>query len=236
MRIAVCDDEKEQIAYLRKITEKWVQEHGISAVISEFDSAEAFLFDWTPNKFDILLLDVQMHEKDGVTLAQEIREADRRLIIVFITGYDDYMCMGYEVSALHYLMKPVAEEKLRDVLGRAGNLLVEAPRMIGFNTVAGVIRLKADDILYAEMFSHYAEVYTLAQAVRVKTTMGDLQHLLGDGFFRCHRSYIVGMAHVERITRVGMLLDNGKTVPLSRKLYDAAYKAFMEYNFKGDVT
>ena len=233
IRIAICDDEKEQIIHLTKIIEKWAQDMMVSLAICEFDSAEAFLFEWHANKFDVLLLDIQMHGKDGMSLAKEIREIDKRLVIIFVTGYDNYMSIGYDVSAMHYLLKPINEEKLRNVLDQAVEKLSAAPRMIVLNTVEGVVRLKAEDIIYAEMFSHYAEIYSTGCTVRLKIKISDLEILLGDGFLRCHRSYIAGMAHVEKVTRTAICLTGGKMLPLSRKLYDAAHRAFMEYNWGG---
>ena len=233
IRIAICDDEKEQIIHLTKVTEKWAQDMMVSLAISEFNSAESFLFEWHANKFDVLLLDIQMHEKDGMSLAKEIRETDKRLAIIFVTGYDNYMSIGYDVSAMHYLLKPINEEKLRTVLSQAIEKLSATPRIIMLNTVEGVVRLKAEDIIYAEMFSHYAEIYVAGHTVRLKIKMSDLETLLGDGFLRCHRSYIAGMAHVEKITRTAMYLTGGKQLPLSRKLYDTAYREFMNYNWGG---
>jgi DNA-binding LytR/AlgR family response regulator len=233
IRIAICDDEKEQITYLKKITGKWARDGGVRFCIHEFENAEAFLFDWDKNAFDILLLDIQMGVRDGLSLAREIRKTDERLIIIFITGYDEFMGMGYDVHALHYLMKPVAEEKLSDVLNRACRMLSTAPQMVVLDAVGGTVRLKADDIIYAEMFSHYAAVRTKTETVRVKIKMNDLLALLGEGFFRCHRSYIIGLAHAEGVTRTEIRLSGGISIPLSRKLYHAAYTLFTKYNFKG---
>jgi DNA-binding LytR/AlgR family response regulator len=157
-------------------------------------------------------------------------------VIIFITGYDEYMPEGYDVAALHYLIKPVSEQKLREVLNRAVNNINAESRILLFKNTDGPVRVEADDILYAEIFSHYDEIHAMGVAqgysFRVKTTMGELSAQLGDGFFRCHRSYIVGMAHVKGIARYSVLMDNGVRVPLSRKLYEAAFKFFTEYNFK----
>jgi len=231
IRFAICDDETQQTAYLRTIVQNWAANQNINATIAEFTSAEAFLFDWKPNSFDILLLDIQMAEMDGMDLAKKVREKDNRAAIIFITGYDKFMHMGYDVSALHYLLKPVSEEKLHDVLTKARQGLAVTARMITLNTVDGTVRVATDDIIFAEMFSHYAEIHTTTQVLRVKIKMSELEELLGEGFFRPHRSYIAGLAHVDGVSRAGMKMSGGRVLPISRNLYDAAHKAFINFNF-----
>jgi len=232
MNIAICDDEKEQASYLRKLITQWAQDNSFNVSINEYNSAEAFLFNWERYKYDIALLDIEMGGQNGIVLAQELRQSDERLIIIFATAFDEFFSDGYDVSALHYLLKPVSAEKLREVLNRAREKLTVTPRMIVFASTDGNIRVKADDILYAEIFSHYVDIHTTIAVFNVKSKMSDLENQLGEGFIRCHRSYIAGLAHVEKITRTEICLNNSITLPLSRALYDAANKAFIEYNFK----
>jgi DNA-binding LytR/AlgR family response regulator len=231
LNIAICDDEKSQRDYLTVLVSKWAASEGLTCAASTYDSAEAYLFSREDaNPADILLLDVQMKALDGVALAKKLRQADERVQIIFITGYPDYMAEGYEVSALHYLLKPVDEQKLRETLDRAVRLLSEKPRVITIQTGGGVVSVRADGIYYAEVFSHHVELHTEAETYRLSMSMKELEKLLGEGFFRCHRSYIAGLAHVRRVTRTAMLLDSGKELPLSRGLYDAANQAFIRFN------
>jgi len=233
MDIAICDDDKDQTAYLRDIATSWASAEKAHVSITEYPSAETLLFDWSPGKYDVLLLDIQMAGMDGMELAQQVRKSDKRVVIIFATGYDKHMSAGYDVQAMHYLLKPVSDKKLRDCLTRASQTLSTTPRMVVLNTIDGAKRVDTAEIMYAEMFSHYAEVTTLSQTLRLKIKMSDLEELLGEGFFRPHRSYIVGFKYVERVTRNCLLLTTGINIPLSRKLYDTAYRKFIEYNFTG---
>lgn len=102
-----------------------------------FSSAEASIFHYVENKeYDVLLLDIEMGNMDGVTLARQIRKSNKNVQIVFITGYSDYIAEGYDVEALHYLMKPLKDEKLFDVLDRAVNKLVQNEKHLVLNTLA----------------------------------------------------------------------------------------------------
>ena len=115
-RIAICDDRQEDREYVRQLTARWAQQRGNQVEMTEFCSAEQFLFSCPQPDFDLLLLDIEMGEMDGVSLAKQVRRTNELMQIVFITGYSDYITEGYEVAALHYLMKPVKEEKLFVVL------------------------------------------------------------------------------------------------------------------------
>ena len=231
IRFAICDDELHQRQYLQKIVTDWATDRQHTIRISTYDSAEAFLFAADEDQsFDILLLDIQMKELDGIQLAKKQRESDERSQIIFITGFHDFIGEGYDVSALHYLMKPVSEDKLCEVLDKAVAWLSTQPRTIVFEVDRTNVRIAADDICYAEVFSHEIALHTTSQPYRLLISMNELEALLGDGFFRCHRSYIAGLRHVSKVTRKAMVLDNGMELPLSRNLYDAANQAFIQYN------
>lgn len=230
MKIAICDDESSQIKYLQELIGAWSKKSGETVIVQAYESAEAFLFAYDEDKdLDILLLDIQMKGMSGIELAREIRKGNEMLQIIFITGLTDYIAEGYDVSALHYLMKPVNEQKLAEVLDRAAARLKSSKRAILFKSGSGSMRILADDIYYAEAFSHYVTLYTKGGQENFNMRISDMEKLLGEGFFRCHRSYIVGMKHVRRVSRTAMVLDTGKEIPLSRGLYDAANQAFIKY-------
>ncbi len=119
-RAAICDDIPADITYLDTMLKKWADDTGTAIQIESFLSAEAFLFQYEDNKsYDILFLDIEMGKMSGMELAKKIRQKNRAVQIIFITGYMEYIAEGYDVEALHYLLKPVTEIKLRDVLVRA---------------------------------------------------------------------------------------------------------------------
>ena len=127
-RIAICDDSQHDAEYVLSLLTNWANKNQIAIQTECFPSAESFLFHYAEDKtYDILLLDIEMGKMDGVTMAREIRRDNQTVQIVFITGYSDYISEGYEVAALHYLMKPVNEQKLYAVLDRA----CEKPELLG---------------------------------------------------------------------------------------------------------
>ena len=108
-KIAICDDNPTDIEYVSSIVNTWALAQNHLVKIQTFPSAEAFLFQYAEEKdYDILLLDIEMGEMNGVELAKQIRKSKKPVQIIFITGFPDFMAEGYDVSALHYLMKPIS--------------------------------------------------------------------------------------------------------------------------------
>ena len=100
IKIAVCDDEHQQTEYIKSLVNKWADVKNIEINIDMFDSAENIKSVWSENKnFDILLLDIEMSGQNGVELAKDIRKTDEKLVIIFVTGFADYISEGYDVSA-----------------------------------------------------------------------------------------------------------------------------------------
>jgi Response regulator of the LytR/AlgR family len=230
INIAICDDESAEISYLSAIVHRWACEREVDVRVRGYDSAESFLFArGDDDGVDILLLDIQMKVMDGVELARKIRSAGDEVQIVFITGFPDFIAEGYDVSALHYLMKPVRDEKLAEVL-KAAARLEKAEETLLVSASETTEKIPLGSIVYIESFAHYIAIRTKTAAVETRANIGDIETKLGDGFVRCHRSYIVGLDHVSRITKTDVILDGGKAIPLSRRLYADVNRAFITHH------
>lgn len=233
-KIAVCDDEEQQIQYLTFLVRDWAESSGKKAVIRPFFSAEEFLFQYEDEKdYDILLLDIEMGNTNGVELAKRIRQENDAVQIVFITGYPDFIAEGYEVGALHYLLKPVNGEKLNQVLDRAVGNLHRKGRTIFLRAAKEVQRIPVDSIVYVEVLSHKLVVHTLQSEYEAKLSITAMEEMLGEGFVRCHRSFLAGIAFIDRITKDSVVFDDGRTIPLARSAYGEVNQAFIEY-YKGE--
>ena len=230
INIAICDDEAEQTHYIKSIVGKWTDGNNIQINIDMFESAENFKSAWSENKkYNILLLDIQMGGQNGVELAKEIRKSDTKLVIIFITGFADYISEGYDVSALHYLMKPVRENKLFEVLDKATKNLTQINKSLVLMVDGETIRILLSEIRYIEAQDHYVLVRTVSQEYKTKMNLSDIQKSLDNSFFQCQRSFIVNLRFVYKITRTFIVLDNMTEIPLSRNLYEAANQAVIKF-------
>lgn len=216
-RAAICDDSVTDAEFVSNILNSWAVQRQVNIQIERFPSAERFLFRYAEDKaFDILLLDIEMGAMDGVTLAKRIRQENEAVQIVFITGYPDFIAEGYEVSALHYLMKPVAREKLFAVLDKAAANLTKAEKRLCITFDRQTEFVPLSRICYIEAQKQYVLIHTDKQEYRKKATLADTEKELDEYFLKCQRSFVVNLRHVLRIKNDCVELKNGMEVPISR--------------------
>lgn len=229
MKLVICDDNPADIDYVTGLVGDWKRQTGTGVEILSFPSAEALLFAWEENRdMDILLLDIEMGEMSGVKLARRLRRDGAQMQIVFITGYMDYIAEGYDVEALHYLLKPVTGERLGQVLNRAMERIRTREHMLWLALQDGVVRLSVYEIRYLEVMRNYTTVHG-TEDYSVKRSLNDLESELDESFYRIHRSFIVNLRFVKRITRTEVILKDGTALPLSRKRYEGLNRALIAY-------
>ena len=226
--IAICDDEQNQTAYLRGLVSSWAQNRSLGATVRDFGSAEAFLFAFDEDKgYDILLLDIQMGGMDGVTLARTIRATNKEVQIIFITGYMEYIADGYDVEALHYLLKPVTGEKLSAVLDRAVEKLARNEHALFISHAGESVRIPLYEIRCLEVRQNYVTVHARGEYM-VRKTLGEVEKELDDGFYRLGRSYIVNLKAIRKVTKTDVHLAGGLVVPLPRGQHGALNRVMIE--------
>lgn len=229
-RIAICDDEQNQIEYITSIVTSWSNHKGHSCEIRTFASAEAFLFEYEEDKaYDILLLDVEMKNMNGIELAKRIRKDNNRAEIIFITSHFEFVGEGYEVDALHYLIKPISLEKFTQVLTKAAEKLSVEPPSVVISCEGETVKLYESDILYVESFLHYIVIHTKDNEYKIKENISVFENKVSDVFYRIHRSYLVSLKYITRISRTSVNIGNTE-LPLSRGKYDNINRAFIEHN------
>ena len=227
-QIAICDDCDTDARYVAALVRAWAEECGARVQIEIFPSAEAFMFRYAEKKsFDVLILDIEMGTMDGVKLAREIRRENERIQILFATGYSDYIAEGYEVSALHYLMKPVRREKLFDVLTRAADKMQRNERALHLETSEGMERVPLHEVRFLEVQKNYVTLHA-RRAHTVKRTLSEFEPLLDERFFRVGRSYIVNLTQVARVTKKEITLVDGSVIPLPRGMYESVNRAIIQ--------
>lgn len=229
-RIAICDDEQNQIEYIASIVTSWSNHKGHSCEIRTFASAEAFLFEYEEDKaYDILLLDVEMKNMNGIELAKRIRKDNNRAEIIFITSHFEFVGEGYEVDALHYLIKPISAEKLTQVLTKAAEKISVEPPSVVISCEGETVKLYEADIRYVESFLHYIVIHTKDNEYKIKENISVFENKVSDVFYRIHRSYLVSLKHITRISRTSVNIGNTE-LPLSRGKYDDINRAFIQRN------
>ncbi len=226
-KIAICDDNPSHVQHIQGLTAQWADRTGQGVKTRLFPSAEAFLFAFEAERdFDLLLLDVEMGGMDGVTMARRVREVDERVQIVFISGYADYISEGYEVSALHYLTKPLNQEKFFAVLDRAAGRMRRSGPQLTLELAGETARVPLEQIRYLEVFHNYVTVHA-GRDYTVKRSLSELEAKLDGRFFRIGRSCILNLSYVRRASRQSVELTSGEIIPLPRGQYEKLNRAII---------
>ena len=229
LKIAICDDSEPDIGFLSDLLSRWASAREITLQTESFSSAEAFLFRYAEDKaYDILLLDIEMENMDGVTMARQIRKENDAIPIIFITGYSAYIAEGYEVAALHYLMKPVKEEKLFAVLDRAIEKILLNERYLNLTLSGEMIRIPLREIYYLDVHQNYVTVHG-KKDYTVKRTLGEFERLLDERFFRVGRAALVNLNCIGKVTRTDIFLLDGTRLPLPRGAYESLNRAIIAH-------
>lgn len=236
LKISLVDDDFSDRKLLRSILADALQKAGITAEITEFESAEDYLSDFEPEHFDLCFLDIYMKKMDGMEAARRIRELDPDLAIVFLTSSADYVYEGYEVQALRYLTKPPVPEKVQAVIREFAGRTVLKNRRLSVSSGKQTYEIPYGKILYIMSVGNNIELHLKDTYIRLSarhTFAKTTEPLLHDfRFLSCSRGIVVNLAHVQDLEKDRFLMDNGELVPISRRQYAVVNDAYIDFQFE----
>lgn len=232
MKITICDDEAIQVAMIKEYVSKWSNMNNHTCMLKTYSSADHLWFSFQEESdIDILLLDIQMDGMNGITLAKKIREINEKVVIIFITGVVDYIYDGFNVNALNYLLKPIKQDQLFNCLNKAVEQLEKEDHFICINVDKQVYKLNERKIRYIESIAHYIDIHYEDEVYHIKKNLTDMESELNSQmFYKVHRSFLVNMDFVERITKVEVILNDGMHLPIARGKWNNVNQAFIHYH------
>lgn len=235
MTICYCEDESAQAKAFAIKIDQWAKNKNIEVHADLFESAEEYLFKAEQNYYDVIFLDISMRGQNGMELARKIREKEKDVILVFVTSDASYVFDGYEVGAYRYLMKPVDEEKLCEILDYARKQKeVEEENYILVKKDSQSVRINLKDIIYIEAQKHYVNLcMENKESINIKIAFTELLQETqekSDTILLTHRSYAVNIEKVVRIGRTECVLSDSSVIPVSRSFYKEVNEAFIKYH------
>ena len=233
MRIAIVDDIASERETLKKRITGQAVRLSLDAAILDYTSGPDFLSDARKEHFDLVFLDIYMGSENGVDMAEQLRRFDKDCLLVFTTVSPDHALDGFRVRALHYLGKPYKETDLAALFDEIAKHFPIMDKYIEINAAGGIVRLRLQDILYAEHYQHQVYIYSAAGGqIVARLTFRKFTASLTDGrFFLCSRGVLVNMEHAKDFDGTDFILKNGKRISVSRNLAKAARMAFGDFLF-----
>ena len=216
IRIAICDDEKHMSDHIGAMVSNYFRKKNREIHLRTFTSGEELLnYD---GQIDILFLDIQMKDIDGMETARKLRASKFRGFLIFITVLKEMVFSSFEVQAYDYLLKPVEEKQFEKTMER----LYASMRSVGEDSMLiqkgyeGRI-VQKDEIIFCEIIDR--KIYLNLASGEVVDYYERIEHLeskLDNHFFRCHRSYLINLRHLRGYKNGTAYMDNGREVPVSR--------------------
>lgn len=213
--IGICEDNTLHSNLLNSYILKFFNTLNMEYKVLEFLSGEELLSNY-PNNIDLLFLDIQMNDLNGMDTARKIREFDNNVEIIFTTSLLDYVCEGYEVNAYRYMLKPIDYNALENNMTQCiNNILKKENDYLTINDKSKLIKIKLDDIYYIETSKRELIIHTLNGCEIIKMSMRKIEKLLSKDFFRCHNSFIVNLEKIEKID-ISNIYINNSIIPISK--------------------
>lgn len=229
LRIAIVEDDEDCARQLRSFVERYCLETGLEAQVTLFPDGLDIAEDYRP-VWDVILMDIEMPQLDGLSAARRIRALDPAVVLIFITNMARFAIKGYEVDALDFVLKPVKYPQFALKLKKAVGIVARRMRRYILLTIDGVgQRVAADEITYIEVVNHQLRIHTLGPTYAVRGSLQDMEaQLTGLPFVRCSHSYLVNLANVTGF-RKGSLLVPGQEIPISRPKQKEVLQLLSDY-------
>lgn len=236
INIGICDDDSNILNEMRFFVKKFFVEKKFLYTIQTFKSGLDILDSNT--YFDLIFLDFEMPEIDGFLLAQQLRKSDKNVKIVYITNHSEYKDLAFSVHAFGYLVKPINQEKISDVLNDLIQYNENKDKLeIAFKFKTGIKNFSLNDITYFEYLNRNIYIHTVKNIYLLKgEKISSISEKMRDyDFFIPHKSFVVNMKCIEFVKGYDIHMISGDIIPLSQKRsgeFRKSYDNFLRKNLK----
>ena len=216
IHIAICDDEKHMSDHIRSMVLNFFRKKNREISLRMFSGGEELLS--YNGQIDILFLDIQMKDMDGMETARKLRAGQFRGVLIFITVLKEMVFQSFEVQAYDYLVKPVDKKQFEKTMERlyASTQNASEDSLLVQKGYEGRI-IPKDEIVFCEIIDR--KIYlnlASGEVVDYYERIENLETKLDNRFYRCHRSYLINLKHLKGYKNGTACMDNGKDIPVSR--------------------
>ena len=232
MRVAICDDEKPMQIALEKLLDEYSKLRKIDISVDKFENGHDLIKTLNEREYEIVFMDYQMDDIDGMETSRVIRSKNNENIIIFVSAYPEIAVDSYEVNTFRFIVKPINKEKLFKAIDDYLKS-IDYDNLLILKTHDGTWKIKMSDIIYAEASGKHTIIRTTQKILEIHIHLKKIEDQLPEEkFCRCQRAYIAGFSHIENHTNTEILFDNGERAQIG-KVYTAKFKkSFRDYIMK----
>ena len=234
MKIAICDDEKQFIDAICPLLKQWAARNAIKLTLHCFTNGDDLIAAHRNICMDLIILDIIMPLLNGMDTARELRNDNQTVPIIFLTSTREYAVDSYEVKAFHYLIKPVDEDKLFRTLDDFLKTIALPQNLFTAQTDKGFCKIVLDDVEYLEAQNKEVLVHlSNGRTIVIRELFSKCAEMFSheNGFFRCHRSYIVNLNCIEQFSKKDIITNSDTVIPISRNNFATFKETYFKHMF-----
>ncbi len=229
MRVAICDDEKSMQIVLEKMLDEYSRIKKIDISVDKFDNGHDLIRALNEKEYEIVFMDYQMDNIDGMATSRLIRDKNKECVIIFVSAYPEVAVDSYEVNTFRFIVKPINKEKLFKAIDDYLKS-IDHDDLLTIKTHDGTWKLKMSDIIYAEAKGKHTIIRTTQKTFEIHVHLKKIENQLpNEKFCRCQRAYIAGFEHIESHTNTEIVFDNGERAQIGKSYIVRFKKLFQEY-------
>lgn len=216
-KIAVCDDEEEICVELTRIIKNYSKDIEVDSYTKGKDLYDEI---HTGRKYDLIFLDIEMDDMDGIRIAKSIRTdmKDYNTQIVYVSGKTSYFRELFEVQPMHFIEKPIDSEIVISDIEKAMKILKKYIGKFHYKIERTEYSIDYTDILYFESDRRKVNIYTKNGKISFYRKLSSIKEELSitDGFLDVHESYYINKKHIKTLKYDEVVLVNSYAVPISQ--------------------
>lgn len=231
--ITIIEDNIQEKERLIDALHLWEEKNKISLHIDYYLSGEDYFSSCATDESNLYILDIQLSGMTGIDVAKKMRERGFDGTLLFLTAFREYVFEGYDVRALHYLLKPVSQEALNKCLDDV-HQQIKGDYFV-FRDNSHMLQIPYSDIICLSVVKHYIEITTKKEVYSIRMSLKSILPFLPTDFVQCHRGYIVNMRHIRKVTATNIMLSNNTTVQIGRNYLSSLRREYADFSMRFNI-
>ena len=238
LKIAICDDRKEDKDRIHQYVQQFCLEKMLQAEIKVFDHPDALICACEKLRPHIYILDIVMPMVNGIQAARELRWNQPDAQIIFATSEESFALESFDVNPVNYILKPVKREKLFETLDLAMKRIhLEEENTVTIKVKGGYRTIHLGDIMYLDYRNHVVSYHLLSGETISTSTLriGFAEYLMlnheEDDIVLCHESIAVNIQSIDKLTKTDLMVRSREILPVAKSRYAQVAEKYMSYRF-----